>query len=214
MTVRGRAADVEEALGTPLTRYADLDGEFRAPGELWLAAGMDALVAGAAGLDDATGWWSHRAPGDPTPVPEGASGSIEPADLQTMYNLGAVGMGDGETIAILGAGCRPSTADVDGYITKFTLPVNRAQQYSQVFVGGPNRDAAGAGANEYGENILDVDMALAVAPTATSSTSSPRPTRPASSPTASSTSSIKCRRRTRSRSASAPASASPPARCW
>ncbi|MGZ3442221.1 MAG: protease pro-enzyme activation domain-containing protein, partial [Polyangia bacterium] len=36
VTVRGRAADVELALGTTLTLSADLNGEFRAPGELLL----------------------------------------------------------------------------------------------------------------------------------------------------------------------------------
>ncbi|MGZ3406996.1 MAG: S53 family peptidase, partial [Polyangia bacterium] len=163
VTVRGRAADVELALGTTLTRFADLNGEFRAPGELLLRAGIDELVAGAAGLDDAGRWWSHRADLPPRAVPQGASGSIEPVDLKTLYDLPA-NLGDGETIAILGTGLPPSTDDVDGYVTKFSLPVNRAQQYSQVFVGGPNRDAMGLAQNEYGENILDVDMALAVAP--------------------------------------------------
>jgi kumamolisin len=163
VTVRGRAADIEEALGTRLTRFADLNGTFRAPGELLLRAGIDELVAGAAGLDDAGRWWSHRVDVPPRAVPQGASGSIEPADLKTLYDLPA-NLGDGETIAILGTGLPPTNDDVDGYVTKFTLPVNRAQQYSQVFVGGPNRDALGLAQNEYGENILDVDMALAVAP--------------------------------------------------
>lgn len=164
ITVRGRAADVEAALGTTLWRYVDRNGEFRAPGELWLAVGMQELVAGAAGLDDATRWWSHRAsPGTPVAQPEGASGSIEPADLRAMYDLPA-NLGDGETIAILGTGMPPSNADIDGYVQKFSLPVNRAQQYSQVLLGGPNRDPAGLAQLEYGENLLDADMALAVAP--------------------------------------------------
>ncbi|MCU1282849.1 MAG: hypothetical protein JWM53_6395, partial [bacterium] len=163
VTVRGRAADVDEALGTTITRFADRNGAFRAPGELLLRAELEEFVAGAAGLDDASRWWSHRADVAPRAVPQGASGSIEPADLKTLYDLPA-NLGDGETIAILGTGLPPSNDDVDGYITKFTLPANRAQQYSQVFVGGPNRDAAGLAQNEYGENILDVDMALAVAP--------------------------------------------------
>jgi len=164
ITVRGRAADIESALGTSLWRYADLDGEFRAPGELWLAAELQAFVAGAAGLDDATRWWSHRAaPGTPVAQPNGASGSLEPADLRAQYNLPA-NLGDGETIAILGTGLPPSDADIDGWVQKFSLPVNRAQQYAQVLVGGPNRDAPGLAQLEYGENLLDADMALAIAP--------------------------------------------------
>ena len=164
VTVRGRAADIEEALGTTLNRWADLDGEFRSPGELRIAAGLQEFIAGAAGLDDAAHWWSHRAAVTPRAVPQGASGSIEPANLKAIYNLGAVGLGDGETIAILGTGLPPTSDDVDGYITKFALPVDRNLQYSQRFVGGPNRDPAGLAQNEYGENLLDVDMAFAVAP--------------------------------------------------
>jgi kumamolisin len=162
VTVHGRAADVAAALGTSLWRYADLNGEFRAPGELWLSAETQALVAGAAGLDDAAQWWSHRAaPG--TPLPDGASGSLEPADLRAQYDLPA-NLGDGETIAILGTGLPPSDADIDGYVQKFSLPVNRAQQYARVLVGGPNRDPMGLAQLEYGENLLDADMALAIAP--------------------------------------------------
>ena len=80
-----------------------------------------------------------------------------------MYNLPA-NLGDGETVAILGTGLPPSDADIDGWVQKFTLPFNRAQQYSQVLVGGPNRDAMGLAQNEYGENVLDAEMAIAVAP--------------------------------------------------
>ena len=51
----------------------------------------------------------------------------------------------------------------------------------------------GLAQNEYGENVLDVDMALAVAPHAKRRPRArPRPTRPACSPTASSTSSTRC----------------------
>ena len=169
VTVRGRAADVERALGTPLSRYADGNGLFRAPGELRLRPGIEELVAGAAGLDDAGGWTSQRAATGTavgptaTPVPHGASGSLEPADLRARYDLPA-NLGDGETIAILGTGTAPSLDDVAGYAAKFALPVDAAAQYAQVLVGGPNRDLPGRAESEYGENLLDVDLALAVAP--------------------------------------------------
>ncbi len=164
-TVHGAAAAVEAALGTTLVRYADAYGVFRAPAELHPRWDLEALVAGVAGLDDAGRWWSHRAaPG--APAPQSPSGSAEPPDLRARYDLGAagVGLGDGETVAILGTGTPPSDADVDGYVTKYTLPFDRQKQYTQVFVGGPNRDPAGLSQNEYGENLLDVDMVMALAP--------------------------------------------------
>ena len=164
LTAAGRAADVERALGTTLIRYVDRNGAFRAPGELVLAAGMEAFVDGVAGLDDAARWWSQRVPGPPAPAPQGASGSVEPADLATMYDLGGAGLGDGETIAILGTGLPPANDDLDGYVAKFALPIDRARQYSQLFLGGPNRDPDGLVQNEYYENVLDAEMALAVAP--------------------------------------------------
>src|SRR5439155_12781926 len=93
------------------------------------------------------------------------AGSAEPPDLTLLYDVtAAAGQGDGETVAILGTGLPPSDADVDGYITKYALPASRAKQYTRVFVGGPNRDAPGLAQNEYGENLLDVDMVLALAP--------------------------------------------------
>ncbi|MDB4964740.1 MAG: hypothetical protein JWN44_429 [Myxococcales bacterium] len=160
VTIRGRADLVEAALGTRLVRYADRAGVFHAPTELHPIAEIAVFVAGAAGLDDAGRWWSHRAA-----EPLSASGSAEPVDLNTMYDVTpAVGLGDGETVAILGTGLPPTDADVDGYITKFALPANRKGQYAQVFLGGPNRDPVGLAQNEYGENLLDVDMVLALAP--------------------------------------------------
>ena len=162
VSVHGRAAEVEKAVGITLDRWIDQVGAFYAPStEPRYPAEIQAFTAGAAGLDDAGGWWSHR-----MPIPAGASGSYEPADLIKQYdsNGAGVGLGDGETVAILGSGFPPTVADVDGYVQKFALPVNRAAQYSQVFVGGPNRDPNGLAQNEYTENLLDVDMVLALAP--------------------------------------------------
>jgi subtilase family serine protease len=160
ITIRGRAETVEAALGTRLTRYADEIGVFHAPSQLNPPAAIAVFLGGAAGLDDAGRWWSHR-----VPEPLSASGSAEPPDLRMMYNVTpAVGLGDGETVAILGTGLPPTDDDVDGYVTKYTLPTNRKGQYARVFVGGPNRDPPGLVQNEYGENVLDVDMVLALAP--------------------------------------------------
>jgi kumamolisin len=165
--VHGRAADVEAALGTELRLYQDAHGQFRAPTELAPDPAIAGTIAAAAGLDTAQRWVPLLR--SLTPVsPQVTGGSEDPSDLQALYNTtgAGVGQGDGETIAIVGAGTPPDPAnDVDGYIKKYTLDVpNRAAQYAQYFIGGPNRDPISQASQEYGENILDIDMVLAMAP--------------------------------------------------
>src|SRR6185369_3343327 len=117
------------------------------------------------GLDDAARWKSKRR--DLGPVPNiGPGGSYEPADLRAQYQVNDAAVterGDGETIAILGTGFTPRpTQDVDSFVTRYltSFGTNRAAQYSIVLVGGPNRDSDTLANNEYGENVLDIDMVL------------------------------------------------------
>ena len=167
VSLSGRADDVERAFGTQLHKFSDGHGEFRAPtSELSILGHIGSLIDGVSGLDDAGRWKSRRVP-LPTPDPHvGAGGRRDPVDLQTMYGVtGLTRPGDGATVAILGTGDPPQIAgDVDFFIKKFSLPTQRAAQYTQVFVGGPNRDSDALAQNEYGENVLDIDMVMGVAP--------------------------------------------------
>src|SRR6185503_11371064 len=75
--------------------------------------------------------------------------------------------GEGQTIAILGAGYPPSaTRDVDAFVKKYALPFERAKQYTQILLGGPNRDSDSLAQSEYYEGVLDIDMVLNGAPKA------------------------------------------------
>jgi kumamolisin len=164
VSLSGRAADVAQAFGTELRLWRDADGTFRAPSGALAPSGIGDLLGGVVGLDDANHWFSHRV--QPTPTPDAAGGTLGPPELTTMYNV-PPSAGAGTTVAILGTGYPPSLKeDVDGYITKFALPTKRFAQYTQVFVGGPDRDDDALSNNEYGENLLDVDMALGIAPLA------------------------------------------------
>jgi kumamolisin len=167
VSLRGSAADIERAFGTQLHKFSDANGEFRAPTQdLSILGHIAGLIDGIGGLDDAARWKSRRVQ-PPAPVPNaGPGGRKDPADLQAMYGVtGLSRPGDGATVAILGTGDPPLVVeDVDYYIKKFNLPTQRAAQYTQVFVGGPNRDSTELAQNEYGENVLDIDMVLALAP--------------------------------------------------
>jgi kumamolisin len=168
LSLRGTAGQVGHAFATELGEFSDPTGDFRAPlAELALPESL-AEVTGVVGLDTAGAWVSHIAQ---QPVPAnvtGATGSFAPADIQALYRLGEVQQhGEGETVAILGTGRPPNpTADVAAFMTHYDLGALAPNQYTQHFVGGPNRDSSALADNEYGENVLDVDMVLAVAPKA------------------------------------------------
>jgi kumamolisin len=169
LSLNGRIADVARAFGTEFRRYEDTRGEFRAPAKsLSNLAFIEDVFYGVSGLDDAGHWQSHKV--DPPPAMPNAqpNGSRDPVDLQTMYQANLVPeKGEGQTIAILGTGYAPRPdQDVKRYVTKFALPTNVDQQYTLVFLGGPNRDSDALANNEYGENVLDIDMVLALAPKA------------------------------------------------
>ncbi len=165
ITIHGTVAQVESAFGTHLRWYRDSRGTFRAPtADLTGWNGISDVVAGVVGLDTAGQWRSHRI--DPPPSPNRTNGSLDPVDLSTQYQVATSGLlGDGQTVAILGTGFNPDPqADVTGYINHYHLPVSRTAQYNQVFLGGPNRDNTNLANNEYGENLLDIDMVFGLAP--------------------------------------------------
>ncbi len=177
MSVRGKAVDVEHAFGTSLRQWQDSRGTFRAPSaSLNVAPGLGLLFGGVLGLDDAQLWHSHRVPVPPA-SPQAGTGSRVPSDLQTMYNVDQITQrGEGETVGILGTGFPPDPKlDVDGFInhkgfagTGISLATafgtSRTQQYTQIFLGGPNRDPASFANDEYQENVLDIDCVLGIAP--------------------------------------------------
>jgi kumamolisin len=163
LSVRGTVPFVERAFGTRLLLWRDDRGTFRAPTAQFSLGELDDLVVGVVGLDTATPWTSRRVPG---PIVAAPAAMQTPANLSALYNItGLTTPGKGQTVAILGTGFSPDPrADVDGFIRKFTLPTIRTQQYTQVFLGGPNRDNDNLANNEYGENLLDIDMVLGLAP--------------------------------------------------
>lgn len=165
ITARGSAAAIERAFGVELHDYADGGETFRAAaGPLKLPYEALDIVVGVAGLSGAPAWRSHLVP------PNLSSGkSLTPTDLHTLYGATAItNPGMGETVAILGTG-NPPTPDVDvgGFMSAF-MPFGKttAPGYSQVFLGGPNRDPVAVANNEYIENCLDAEMVLAMAPLA------------------------------------------------
>ncbi len=166
LTLRGTVAVVERAFGTHLRMFQDSRGTFRAPTSE-LTAWPSALASGIVGLDTAAIWFSHRV-SPPPASPDRTNGGLDPVDLRNLYDsAGIANPGLGQTVAILGTGFPPDpVTDVDGFIKHYKLPINRVQQYTQVFVGGPNRDNDNLANNEYGENLLDIDMVFGNAPAA------------------------------------------------
>jgi kumamolisin len=170
MTLYGRAADLERAFGTHLDWYQDARGRFYAPSAELRPDGVADLIHAVAGLDDAARFYSQMSPAPaPAPSPQGKSGFADPADLQHLYQVDTVTeRGEGETIGILGTGYGPSTADIDGFLTSNRISrsgpqPDRAAQYTQVTLDGFNTDTDPLAQNEYGENVLDIDMVFGMA---------------------------------------------------
>src|SRR5205823_3202770 len=72
--------------------------------------------------------------------------------------------GAGETVAVVGAGGPPdAAADIGPFLAHNGLAPLGANQYTQVLLGGPSRDAD-PNRQLYFENVLDAEMVLAMAP--------------------------------------------------
>jgi kumamolisin len=108
---------------------------------------------------------------DPAAFPNANSPSQTPSDLQTRYNetVGAGGIaqpGMGQTVAILSTNVPVQTSDLNAYLNQYQpagVSALANGQYTQVFVGGPNRDKPDPN-GAYVENVLDAEMVLAMAP--------------------------------------------------
>lgn len=188
VTVSGSTDAFEHAFGSALHSFQDAGGEFDAFVKLpSYPIELAGIVSGEVGLDGEPKWFSHRIV-PPSPGPDlSVNTSLNAWDIEQLYQTATITgtfpsgtstpkvttPGMGETIAILGAGGAPKLAtDINGtggYMTRYkpyglaTLPATGGG-YSIMNVGGPSRDGATADANEYGENVLDIDMILAMAP--------------------------------------------------
>jgi kumamolisin len=178
LSVRGRAADVERFFGTQLLLWEDgraSDARFRAPSSAFrIPPALDQLVDTVVGLDDANRYHSHRIGPPPSAGTDALPGTAEPKDLQMLYGVtgathpvtNAPLQGAGETVAILGTGTEPQSGDIPALVTKYSLPTVVGAQYVLVKLGGDTRDPPAFVDQEYGENLLDVDMVLSIAPLA------------------------------------------------
>ncbi len=174
LNVRGTVAVIEQSFHTRLDNYQDKHGTFRAPAvEPQFDAALSPVLRAIVGLDNASLPHPLLKP-PPGNSPDANNGSQLPADLQARYGVDVAGTtygvhGEGETVAILGAGDPPVPAsDIDPFIKKFAAQVtfNRLTQYTQILLGGPNRDPDTLAENEYTENIIDISMVMALAPQA------------------------------------------------
>jgi kumamolisin len=165
VSAHGRAADVEALLGVELHQYTDSDGSFfAAAGPIAVANELVGMVSGIVGLSGSGFWKPHLA------WPNLSAGAaLTPSDMHTLYGSTAVvNPGMGETVAILGAGGAPdSTRDIADFMTHYKpYGLTAAPGYSQVMVGGANRDDTATANGELIENVLDAEMVLSMAPLA------------------------------------------------
>jgi subtilase family serine protease len=164
LIAQGTVAAVEAAFDPRMRMFRDKGGDFRSPTrEPSFPRELVKTVAAVIGLDTAAPYVPHHTP--PQPAPNASSGT--PADIQMHYGADQVTQfqGEGETVVILGAGYAPNLVhDIDPFVKKFMLPFDRKSQYTQIFLGGPNRDSDEQAQTEYGEAVLDIDMVMGMAP--------------------------------------------------
>jgi kumamolisin len=171
VTVSGTTAQLEHAFTVEVHEFEDPIGIFRATREPFrFDPELAGLVTGTVGMNGTGRWRSHMARLSPAPNAMPPPGFKAP-DIEKLYGADAIqNPGKGETVAILGTGNPPDPQhDVAKYMADskpFNQTTINAGQYTQVFVGGPNRDPAMDAMKEQGENILDVEMVLAMAPQA------------------------------------------------
>lgn len=167
VTVRGNAEALNQAFGVQMHNFADRNGVFTAS-LTPIAAANEALrdLTGVIGIDNSVHWATHLVLPPKDPVPNANSPSQTATNLQTRYNSNAISQpGMGQTVAILSTNSPTKTSDLNGYLSQdhpSSVTALAQGQYSQVFVGGPLRDAADS--NAYVENVLDPEMVLAMAP--------------------------------------------------
>jgi subtilase family serine protease len=166
VSAQASAAVVESLFSVELHQYSDADGSFvAASAPLSVGNEVFAAIDGIVGLSGSGGWQSHLSWPDLS-----AGAALVPSDMESLYGSAAIAMpGNGETVAILGAGSAPAMADVADFMSHYkpygmTAPPTN---YSQTLLGGPTRDDAATAANEQVENTLDVEMVLSMAPLAT-----------------------------------------------
>jgi kumamolisin len=163
VSVHGRAATVERAFAVELHQYRDAHGTFVAAAtELRVTPALAVTLNGVIGLDGAGSWHTHYQ----VATPAAGTNPLTAADLQSRYNAAVMNAGQGETIAILGAGLPPDkSADVGAYY-RAAFGSSATPSYDQVFVGGKNRDPMSLAQEEQFENAIDAEMVLALAPSA------------------------------------------------
>jgi kumamolisin len=165
VSVHGTAAAIERLFTVELHEFIDDAGPFRAAsGPLALTPELIDVVSGVVGLGGEPGWGTHLYAPD-----LGNVNPLTPTAVHMLYNSTAiVNPGMGASVAILGAGNPPDPeADVHAFMTSFKpYGMTVAPSYSQVLLGGANRDPSGTASGEYIENCLDADMVLGMAPLA------------------------------------------------
>lgn len=166
VSVHGSAAAIERLFSVEMHDFIDAAGPFRAAsGALSLSPELVDVVSGVVGLAGEPGWRTHLY------APQLGNGNpLTPTALHMLYNSTAItNPGMGSAVAILGAGNPPVLdADVGAFMRNFKpYGLTAAPAYSQVLLGGANRDPGGTAQGEYIENCLDADMVLGMAPLAT-----------------------------------------------
>ncbi|MGZ3429752.1 MAG: S53 family peptidase, partial [Polyangia bacterium] len=164
VSAHATAGAIEQLFAVELHQYSDGDGSFSAAaGTLQVAPELVGVILGVVGLSGSGGWKPHFA------FPNVSGAAFGPTEMHTAYGTTAiVNPGMGETVAILGAGLPPDTAnDVARYMIDFKpYGLTTAPGYEQRTLGGPNRDDVSSANSEQIENILDAQMVLAMAPMA------------------------------------------------
>jgi kumamolisin len=168
VTARGNAEAIRQVFGVEMHSYQDANGVFTAtPMQISVLNEYFVDLSGVVGLDNSYAWHTHLAAAAP-PQPNAGTGPQVPTDMEQRYgeDLAAIPKpGMGQTVAILSTNYPTKESDLNAYLSQHKpagLTALAPGQYSQVFVGGANRDEQSNGA--YAENVLDPEMVLATAP--------------------------------------------------
>jgi subtilase family serine protease len=168
LEIRGSAAQVSRALGTPLHNFR-VSGQTGQTGQTRFAAtsepsvpeALTDIVAGFIGLDDFP--LEAHAKLAPPNLNSGTSHFLAPEDFATIYNLSplyATGIdGTGQSIVVVGQSA-VSLSDIRAFRTRYGLPANDPRM---ILYGGTN---PGFTSSEI-EGVLDLEWSGAVAPKAT-----------------------------------------------